>query len=169
MLEDLDTLYVPIITTLQRIVKDKTACDSKVLAEAYGHLKVICASEFLAAFETVRYIFGYTKQLSLLLQGSTMDLLVAFYQIDMITNTLQTIRNNATEEFPRIIDGMKRKGKVTDIVIQKPRTCGRQTLRENVESQAAEDYYRRSVFITFIDHVLEELRFGLLVSPKLLR
>jgi hypothetical protein len=104
-----------------------------VLAEACGHLKVICSSDFLAAFETVRYIFGFTKQLSLLLQGSTMDVLCAFEQVDLVIKTLQGERDNVDVVFGALLKEMERKAAVTGATIEKPRTCRRQILRDNVE------------------------------------
>jgi len=96
VMEDLHWMYEPIVSTLQDVVKDGARTwESKVLAEAYGLLKVVCSSDFLAAFETVRYIFGFTKQLSLLLQGSSMDILAAFEHVDLVIQALQRERDNS--------------------------------------------------------------------------
>ena len=51
---------------------------------------------------------------------------------------------------------MKQKTDVTGPIIEKPRTCRRQTLRENVEG-SCEEYYRRSAFIPFPDNMLQEM------------
>ena len=34
-----------------------------------------------------------------------------------------------------------------------PRRCGRQTARNNVESSSPEEYWRRVVFVPFMDHI----------------
>lgn len=39
-----------------------------------------------------------------------------------------------------------------------PRLCGKQTQRSNVPHKSPEDYFRRSLYIPFLDHVLSELR-----------
>lgn len=44
-----------------------------------------------------------------------------------------------------------------DVQIKKPRSCGRQKNRENVEADTAETYYRRACSIPFVDHLIEEL------------
>ena len=93
---DLHRMYEPIVSTLQDVVKDGVRkWESKVLAEAYGLLKVVCSSDSLAAFETVEYIFGFTKQLSLLLQGSSIDVLAAFKQLDLVIQAMQRERDNS--------------------------------------------------------------------------
>ena len=38
-----------------------------------------------------------------------------------------------------------------------PRTCQRQTQRSNVIAETPKDYWRRSVFLPFLDHLLTEL------------
>ena len=38
-----------------------------------------------------------------------------------------------------------------------PRRCGRQTQRSNVEATTAEEYWRRTVFVPYLDHLLAEL------------
>ena len=47
-----------------------------------------------------------------------------------------------------------------------PRRCGRQTQRSNVEATTAEEYWRRTVFVPFLDHLLAELsdRFSTMAS-----
>lgn len=45
-----------------------------------------------------------------------------------------------------------------DIPISKPRTCGRQSKRNNVPAQSPEDYYRKSISIPVLDHLLEEMK-----------
>ena len=114
-------MYKHIVSTVQDVVKDGVRkWESKVLAEAYGLLKVVCSSDFLAAFETVRYIFGFTKQLSLLLQGSSMDVLAAFEQLDLVIQAMERERDNSNTVFETLFKEMKRKANVTGSIIEKP-------------------------------------------------
>ena len=56
-MEQFRELFEPIINTLQEITKpSKQKCrrETKMEAEAFGLLKVISASDFLVAFESVR-------------------------------------------------------------------------------------------------------------------
>ena len=45
-----------------------------------------------------------------------------------------------------------------DIEIKKPRTCGRQTMRDNVQSEGPEDYFRKSIPIPFLDYTINEMK-----------
>lgn len=57
-LEDLHDMYVPITKSLQEIVERRDQWDNKAVVEANGLLANLSSSEFIAAFETVRYLFG---------------------------------------------------------------------------------------------------------------
>ena len=48
--------------------------------------------------------------------------------------------------------------------IPTPRACGRQTHRDNIPFESAEEYYRRLVFLLFIEEVLSELCYRFLDS-----
>ena len=45
-----------------------------------------------------------------------------------------------------------------DTTITVPRTVSRQTLRDNVEHENAEQYYHRTVFIPFLDRLVQQLK-----------
>ena len=49
-----------------------------------------------------------------------------------------------------------------NVVPQVPRITGRQCHRDNVEHASAEEYYRRTIIIPFLDNLIQQLqeRFG---------
>ena len=51
------------------------------ISEAQGLLHKISSPSFIAAFKVNHHMFGYTKPLSILLQGSTMDVITAYNDI----------------------------------------------------------------------------------------
>ena len=36
-----------------------------------------------------------------------------------------------------------------------PRVCGRQTSRSNVQASSPEEYWRRTIFVPFLDHLIQ--------------
>ena len=56
--------------------------DSKSITEAYGLLQDIQSSEFLVAFHVCRFFFAFTKDIAQLLQGSSVDVLTAYVQVN---------------------------------------------------------------------------------------
>ena len=81
---------------------------------------------------------------------------ISFEQVDLVTQTLKSERENASAVFGKLFKEMERKAFVTGATLGKPRSCKRQTLRENVDG-SAEDYYR-CAFLAFVDHVLQEMQ-----------
>jgi hypothetical protein len=158
-MEDFDHLYQPFVDFLSITgSNEEQIWDSKTITEANGILTNITSSKFIAAFQTNLYFSGFLKSLSVLLQGSSLDLVTAYEEIDTIKAEFKSIRENAETEFKAVFQEMVRmRASVTDEAINIPRRCGRQTLRSNVEADTPEDYWRRTVFVPFIDHLLQEL------------
>ena len=109
---------------------------------------------FIAAFKVNLYLFGFTKHLSTLLQGSTVNLLYAYKQIGEVKKILQAIRKNDVQEFEPVFKSMLEMADSDGMPV--PRTCWRQTARSNVEALSPKDYWRITVFIPFLDHLLQE-------------
>ena len=107
--------------------------------------------KFLVAFQVCCYLLGFTKSISMLLQGSDMEICCAYEIITNVQAAIEDIRNNSDNEFHNLYskaNGMaERVGKAS---LTKRRIVGRQILRNNV-SDTAEDYWRRVVFLPFID------------------
>ena len=45
-----------------------------------------------------------------------------------------------------------------DIEAKKPRICGRQIIRDNVEAESPEDYFRKSITVPFLYCTLNEMK-----------
>ena len=58
--------------------------DGNTISEAQGLLHKISSPGFIAAFKVNHHMFGYTKQLSILLQGSTMYVITAYNDIHTV-------------------------------------------------------------------------------------
>jgi hypothetical protein len=43
-----------------------------------------------------------------------------------------------------------------EIEVKKPRIHGRQIMRDNVQSEGPEDYFRKSITVPFLDYTLNE-------------
>ena len=40
-----------------------------------------------------------------------------------------------------------------DIEVKKPRICGRQIMRDDVQAEGPEDYFRKSITVPFLDYI----------------
>ena len=98
VLEEVQLLYEPILQTLDTITSEK-GWDHKTVDLANGLLKNITESTFLVALNVCSYTLGFTKQLSSMLQGTAMDVIEAYKQIELVKTQLNSLRGNCDEVF----------------------------------------------------------------------
>ena len=82
--EDLDVLYLYIILCLEIISENEDRnWNLKSVLESSGLLGQLMESKFFVAFQGCRYLLGFTKSTSMLLQGSDIEICCSY---EMITN-----------------------------------------------------------------------------------
>ena len=159
-LEDFNIMYPALLECFQGIA-DKSVdrdWDSKTVTEASGILSQITSVKFIAAFQCAIFLFGFTKALSILLQGSTMDVVTAYQEINLIKEEFQSIRDNADKEFGPIYNDMNKMIKATGVEkMSILRRCSRQTLRGNIEGNDPEIYWRQTIFIPYLDNLITQM------------
>lgn len=156
---DFANMYEAILLCLKRISHgDSSSWDAKSRTDASGLLKSISSSDFIVAFCSNNYCLGYAKQLSVLLQGASQDILTAYGEIECVTAALKDDRTNVDSVFQdqfAIMETMAHVAGLSDLTV--PRVCRRQTQRQNVPSESVLVYYRHAVFVPLLDHLIEEL------------
>ncbi|CAG2200917.1 unnamed protein product [Mytilus edulis] len=156
-------MYEPIISCLEEISSNVgRTWDKKAVIDAKGLLTKITDSTFIVSFQTVHNFFGYVTGLSRKLQGSTLDIVEGYKMIDTVKTLVKSTRDDETE-FDTVFEKATAMAEVADIGgIKAPRRCGRQTQRSNVPADNVQVYYRRAVFLPFLDSMIQqfEIRFG---------
>ncbi|XP_035989382.1 uncharacterized protein LOC118561423 isoform X3 [Fundulus heteroclitus] len=133
-LEDIHSLYEALLHCLNVISENADSVwDAKAVVEATGLFKAVTSANFIAALQCNRYFFGFTKSLSILLQGSSRDILTAYEEVKLVKDTLRDIRCEAEAEFKEVYESMLEMGKLAgfDGDLPIPRRCGRQTMRNS--------------------------------------
>lgn len=155
---DLEALYEPLLDCLAFIeANEKNVWDPKTVTEGTGLNKQLRSSNFIVAFVICHYIFGFSKGLSRQLQGTSLDIITAYEMVDLITDELKKIRTDDVTEFSKLYEDCVKMAEDAEQPLSKPRVVGRQTLRSNVEAQNLEEYFRRSIFLPFLDHLISQL------------
>ena len=159
--EDVLALYEPLLACLEAMVANADKVwDAKSIVEANGLLRSITSAEFIAAFHTNLHFFGYTKPLSIKLQSASKDVLSAYKEVREVVEILQEERQTPDKAFEkvykRMVDMAEMAATAKDQELPTPRRCGRQTPRSNVESTTPEEYWRRTAFLPFLDHLITE-------------
>lgn len=161
--EDMLDLYEPLVICLESISANTDKdwdWDAKSVVEANGLLRSITSSEFIAAFHTNLHFIAYTKPLSIKLQSASKDILSAYQEVHEVKELLAEERQAADEAFKPVYKKMlsmaELAGTAVDGEVPTPRRCGKQTLRNNVTSENPQEYWRRTAFVPFLDHLMTE-------------
>ena len=77
--------------------------------------------------------------------------------VSLVTEQLSDIRSNQVNEFQEIFKKCETMANLSNVAITVPRIVQRQTLRANFDHYTPEKYYRRSIFIPFVDCLLQQL------------
>ena len=131
-MEDLNMMYPALIQCLDFIVNNKHTWIGKTIVEANGLLSNIMSPSFIAAFKVNLHVFGFTKPLRILLQGSTMDILTAYQEIKTVKIILAELRRDTEKEFNPIYAGMVTMANAAGLeTMSIPRRCRLQTARNH--------------------------------------
>lgn len=152
-----ETIYdfLPVIVnSLEEMI---TWPDKDVATKANQILLTLGTSEFNISLSVIIKLFQYTKPLSVYLQKKNIDLVEAINHINTILNELMNIRENAEIVFSDLFKNLIKRSNEMDIEIKIPRLAKRQKHRNNFSTENPEDYFRVSVFIPFIDSIIQQL------------
>ena len=78
--------------------------------------------------------------------------------LDNITERLTALRADSDTEFKLIFTKAQRMAESQGVEIVKPRITKRQKYRNNVNAETAEEYYRKTFYLPFIDSVVGSLK-----------
>lgn len=144
-----------IVEAMDRVSKWK---DRNTAGQATVLLAALCNSDFLIGLYCLSDILSLTHSLSELLQKKALDLVKASEVIATLMTLLEERRENAEEIFRYIFKSATEMGLKIDVEIKKPRTCRRQTLRDNPEIENCEAFYRITGYIPLLDSVIADLK-----------
>lgn len=97
---------------------------------------------------------SFTKLLSKKLQGRTEDILSAYKCVDLVKTVLKATREDIENVFHTWFSEVTALSEKVGSTPTMPRTCSRQTHRDNVEAETLEEYYRRVLVIPYLDGLI---------------
>ena len=99
------------------------------------------------------------KPLSVSLQLSSIDICKAYQHVSETMQSVQHVRDNVDSFNSTWFDiAQNKSGAVGADGPTIPRRCGRQRGRDNVPAEEPAEYYKRSITIPFLDHLLSQLQ-----------
>ena len=76
----------------------------------------------------------------------------------MVKDQLADIRKDAKTVFAHSVhEKIQQLAKKSDVKVTIPRTCGRQTLRNNTNAKTPVAYFRRTLFLPYLDNLLQQM------------
>lgn len=142
--------------------------DKDVAADAYALIKSIQSTDFQVTLKVIARIFSISLPLSKLLQTVNIDLKSAISLAQNVQKELSNLRQNAEKEFLKIFSEVQTTCSSLDIEITVPRTNSKQIHRSNVPFSTPEEFYRRSIFVPFLDSFILNIEERLLKHKHIL-
>ena len=125
------------------------------LTDARGLQLAITTTEFVSALVVIDSCLKYTQALTSSLHAEAKDIV---REINTVIATVQEVCDNIDTHHSRwfltISDMLSQVGVEPSV----PRRCGRQIHRSNLPAGTPSEYYRRTISIPVVDHLLSELR-----------
>lgn len=146
-------LLMPIVATLEETKTGKS--DSATRANEL--LSAVCKCEFLVALAIIESCATLLLPLSIQLQSTYLDLCEAVSMVKDIIDILSVRRQNADEEFHDMFMKVSELCEKLDVPVRGPRVVARQQHRDNPPYTTPEEYFKRTVFIPYLDMLNSEL------------
>lgn len=131
--------------------------DKDTSANAHILLCAVNKFELVLSLGVINKLFSYSLPLTKYLESESIDLAGAVNYAQDTLDQIKEIRNKADEEFSPLYKKVVETCDQNDIVISIPRLSTRQTGRDNMPNDGPESYYKRTLFIPFIDHFITQL------------
>ena len=161
-LENFDQLFTTLIVVFEDIKDSSTGWNRETVTDATTLLHCISQFEFVMAFTTMIKVMSTLNGLSVKLQSFSRDISKVYKDVDRTCQGLQHFRDNVSEHSDRWFKYAPEKVREavgeSDYEPCLPRRCGRQRNRANVSAETAEEYFRRTTAIRFLDHFLGQMK-----------
>ncbi|XP_031327454.1 52 kDa repressor of the inhibitor of the protein kinase-like [Photinus pyralis] len=132
-------------------------------------LNAIRQPEFLIALSTSEKLLSYTLILSKQLQTIDSDLVSVIDHAENALAQIQSLRQNAEEDFHEIFEAASEKAAFLGTEIKIPRRVGKQVHRDNTPAGDVEEYFRRTVFIPFAESLSGSIEQRLMKHQEILK
>jgi Domain of unknown function (DUF4371)/hAT family C-terminal dimerisation region len=148
--------FLVIVQALEKLTDDSGNKNTKIKA----HL-LLTAATTSTYILTLLVIATYSAKLEPVcnqLQQVNMNIKDVNAYVIKLTDLLQSHRDNACEEFSVIFKKAQSICQDLNVELKQSRLTARQAHRSNIPSENAEEYFRRSIFIPYLDSIISSLR-----------
>ncbi len=134
-----------------------SAWNRETRSDAQFFLLAMSQFSFIVALISSQTVLGYTKGLSVKLQGRYVDVVRAYRDIESIKTTVKGARSRVDSFHSSMYQQVLTICQSVDVVETAPRQAIRQQHRQNIPASNVSEYYKRSVTIPILDQLINEL------------
>ena len=151
-------LFLPTISCLEELAHSRPAdWNRETRSDAQSLLLSMSQFSFIVALVLTQKILSYTKGLSVKLQGRYVDVVRAHRDIEAVITTIKGARSRVDTFHALVYDQVLLLSQSIDVEETVPRLASRQQHRQNIPADNSRDYYKRTLTIPMLDHLICEL------------
>jgi hypothetical protein len=157
-LSQFEELFVSIVDSLETM---NLNVDKRISNENSGkagnHFKALTNFEFIVSLVITRSVFDITLPVTQLLQSKSLDIYNGISMITALKNSLKAHLRSVESKHKEWYSIVLKLAERVNVVESKPRLCGRQVFRDNVQSDTVSEYYRRTVTQPLLEYMVTEI------------
>jgi hypothetical protein len=151
-------LFEAILATFEEMALNlENKINRDTVSKATSHRNALERFDFIVSMVITRQVFDLTMDVTKLLQSRTNDILKTIILIDCLKDQFSNIRSNIEKYHGEWFQTAKLLAERVNVIVSVPRTAKKQVHRPNHPSENVSEFYKRSVTIPLIDHVIAEL------------
>ncbi len=131
--------FQPLVHCLEEI-RDSREWNQESRKDAQSYLLALASFPFIISLIVTKEFLGYTKALSIKLQGRYVDAVKAYPDVSLVKDTLASSRANVDQFHSRVYKNTLDLAKTLDVEESRPRTTSRQQHRGHVPSTTTSEY-----------------------------
>ena len=124
---------------------------------ALAHMKALESFEFIYSLIALSRSLLYLKDAVIKVQGKNADIVSGVSTVMQCCEELKTVRVDIDSYSQRIFQHSCRIAEHSDISISMPRVSQRQQHRSNPEFTSVQDFFKKTVAILFLDHLISDI------------
>ena len=153
------SLHLSVVACMEGIYNDRPGLwSTDSLTDARGLQLAITTTGFVCALVITNSCLKYIEALTTSLQAEVRDIVSAVREIVNVTATIQDVRDHVQTPHSKWFLTIERMCSDLGTVPSLSRRCGRQTHHSNMPADTPSKYYRRTISIPLLDHLLSEMK-----------
>ena len=147
--------FIKICDALSALSADssrKTANDANALSNT------ACSSTFIVCLVIIAKYSSQLEPVTQSLQSVQLDTMKVYQHVQNLISMFEDQRTYAEREFSKLWSEAEQHAEELNVTLTAPRVCGRQKNRTNVVTDSAEEYFRISIYIPYMDSMISSLK-----------